>query len=120
MGLSRQDVEKVSLLGRLLFSEDELAHMTAQLDDIVGYVDQLSELDTSHVAPMAHAVELSNVFAADVVQPSLTAKRSWPTLPNATRSAIGSQPFWASDFAGPGCRRPVPAAAGPLVINSKE
>lgn len=70
MSLSRQDVEKVSLLARLRLDGDELDQMTAQLGEIVGYVDQLSELDTADVAPMAHAVEMANVFADDVVRPS--------------------------------------------------
>ena len=70
MSLSRQDVEKVSLLARLRLDADELDQMTTQLAEIVGYVDQLSELDTADVPPMAHAVEMSNVFADDVVRPS--------------------------------------------------
>jgi aspartyl-tRNA(Asn)/glutamyl-tRNA(Gln) amidotransferase subunit C len=71
MSLTRDDVRKVSLLARLLLSEDELDKMTEQLGQIVGYVDQLSELDTDDVQPMAHAVELVNVFAEDEVRPSL-------------------------------------------------
>ncbi len=70
MSLSRQDVEKVSLLARLRLEGDELDQMTTQLGEIVGYVDQLSELDTADVPPMAHAVEMANVFAEDVVNPS--------------------------------------------------
>jgi aspartyl-tRNA(Asn)/glutamyl-tRNA(Gln) amidotransferase subunit C len=70
VSLSRQEVEKVSLLGRLRLGADELDQMTAQLAQIVGYVDQLSELDTSDVLPMAHAVEMANVFADDFVRPS--------------------------------------------------
>ena len=70
VSLSRQDVEKVSLLSRLRLGAEELEHMTAQLGQIVGYVDQLSELDTTNVLPMAHAVEMANVFADDCVQPS--------------------------------------------------
>jgi aspartyl-tRNA(Asn)/glutamyl-tRNA(Gln) amidotransferase subunit C len=70
MSLSREDVEKVSLLARLRLSEEELDQMTAQLGQIVGYVEQLAELDTEDVEPMAHAVEVSNVFAEDIVRPS--------------------------------------------------
>jgi len=70
VSLSRQEVEKVSLLGRLRLGADELDQMTAQLAQIVGYVDQLSELDTSDVLPMAHAVEMANVFADYFVRPS--------------------------------------------------
>ncbi len=71
MSLTREDVEKVSLLARLSLSEEELTTMTSQLGDIVGYVDQLAELDTDGVEPMAHAVDVSNVFRDDVVRPSL-------------------------------------------------
>jgi aspartyl-tRNA(Asn)/glutamyl-tRNA(Gln) amidotransferase subunit C len=71
MQLSRQDVVQVSHLARLALSEAELETMTAQLGQIVEYIEQLAELDTSGVAPMAHAVELRNVFRPDEVTPSL-------------------------------------------------
>ncbi|GAG00728.1 unnamed protein product, partial [marine sediment metagenome] len=71
MSISRDQVEKVSLLSRLRLTEEELDSMTAQLGQIVGYVDQLSELDTEGVEPMAHALDVANVFADDRVKPSL-------------------------------------------------
>lgn len=70
MPLTREQVEKVSLLARLQLSEDELVAMTAQLDAIVGYIDQLAELNTDNVEPMAHAIDVSNVFRADHARPS--------------------------------------------------
>jgi aspartyl-tRNA(Asn)/glutamyl-tRNA(Gln) amidotransferase subunit C len=72
MSISRRDVEKVSLLSRLQLTDDELDAMTEQLGQIVSYVDLLSEVDTEGVQPMAHAIEISNVFADDQVLPSLT------------------------------------------------
>ena len=71
MSLTRQEVERVSLLARLRLTDVELDTMTAQLAQVVDYVAQLSGLDTQQVAPMAHAVEVSNVFRADEVRPSL-------------------------------------------------
>lgn len=71
MTLSRADVEKVSLLGRLKLTEAELDTMTAQLTRIVGYVEQLGELNTDNVQPMAHALEMQNIFAADEIGASL-------------------------------------------------
>ena len=71
MSLSREDVEKVSLLARLRLSDAELDQMTAQLGQIVGYVEQLAELDTDNVKPMAHAMEVANVLAEDFSRPSL-------------------------------------------------
>ena len=71
MGLSREAVQKVSLLARLQLSETELDKMTSQLGLIVDYMALLSQLDTDSVAPMAHAVEVVNVFREDEVRPSL-------------------------------------------------
>jgi aspartyl-tRNA(Asn)/glutamyl-tRNA(Gln) amidotransferase subunit C len=71
VSLTRTDVEKVSLLARLRLSVSELETMTPQLDKIVHFVEQLNELDTDNVMPMAHALDLHNVFADDEVRPSL-------------------------------------------------
>ncbi len=75
MSLSRQEVDKVSLLGRLLLTPDEWDRMTSQLGGIVAYIEQLAELDdeikSRQVQPMAHAVEMTNVFRPDEVAPSL-------------------------------------------------
>lgn len=72
MGLSLAEVRKVAMLARLQLPDAELERMTEQLGQIVGYVDQLSELDTDDVSPLAHAGELINVFAADEPRPSLS------------------------------------------------
>src|SRR5690242_14573289 len=74
MSLTRADVEKVSLLARLELSPAELDTMTTQLVAIVGYVEQLGELNTDSVEPMAHALDVANVFAADEPRPSLPRK----------------------------------------------
>lgn len=83
MSLDRATVEKVSLLARLRLTEEELNLMTTQLDKIVGYIDQLSELDTENVEPLSHAVELSNVFADDQVESSLPREQALANAPKA-------------------------------------
>ena len=70
MSLSREQVEKVSLLARLRLSPEELERMTSQLQQIVGYIEQLAELDTENVEPLSHPVDMRNVFRADQVRPS--------------------------------------------------
>jgi aspartyl-tRNA(Asn)/glutamyl-tRNA(Gln) amidotransferase subunit C len=71
MELTRADVEKVSLLARLLLSDDEIGRMSTQLTHVVGYVEQLQAIATDGVEPMVHAVDMHNVFASDVLEPSL-------------------------------------------------
>jgi aspartyl-tRNA(Asn)/glutamyl-tRNA(Gln) amidotransferase subunit C len=83
MGLERQDVEKISLLARLRLTEAELATLTAQLDQVVGYIQQLNELNTEDVEPMAHAVEVTNVFRDDELRPSLPRAEMLANAPHA-------------------------------------
>jgi aspartyl-tRNA(Asn)/glutamyl-tRNA(Gln) amidotransferase subunit C len=71
MAVTRADVESVSMLARLQLSGAEIDRLAGELASIVGYVDQLAQVNTDGVEPMAHAVELHNVFAADKVEPSL-------------------------------------------------
>ncbi len=82
MAISREQIEKVSLLGRLLLSEEELDKMTGQLGRILGYVDLLAEVDTEQVEPMAHALDVSDVFRDDEVRPSLDREQALASAPN--------------------------------------
>ena len=81
MSLTRADVEKVSLLGRLLLSDAELDKMTEQMGRIVGYIEQLGELNTDNVQPMAHAQEMHNVFADDAPGTSLPREAALANAP---------------------------------------
>lgn len=81
MSLTRADVERVALLARLELTDAELDQMTGQLSAILEHVDQLGELSTDGVEPMAHAVELVNVFAADEEQPSLPRQSALANAP---------------------------------------
>jgi aspartyl-tRNA(Asn)/glutamyl-tRNA(Gln) amidotransferase subunit C len=71
MALSRDEVAKVALLARLRLRPDELETFTDQLNSIVEFVAQLQEPDTRDVEPLAHGVEVRNVFRDDVRGPSL-------------------------------------------------
>ncbi len=71
MSLSRDEVAKVALLARLRLSADELATFTGQLNTIVDFVAQLQKLDTTDVEPLAHGVEVRNVFREDARKASL-------------------------------------------------
>jgi aspartyl-tRNA(Asn)/glutamyl-tRNA(Gln) amidotransferase subunit C len=71
MPLSRDDVERISLLARLQLGEDELERLTDQLSQIIQYVETLSELDTDDVEPMAHTLDLQDVVRDDECRSSL-------------------------------------------------
>lgn len=54
MSLSRQDVEKIAHLARLLISEQQMPVYVTSLSAILAFVDQLAKVDTAGGAPMAH------------------------------------------------------------------
>ena len=70
MGLTREDVEKIATLARLRITSEEAAELTSQLAQILTYIEQLNELNTDGVEPMAHAIEQVNVLADDTVRES--------------------------------------------------
>ena len=61
-----KDVEHVAKLARLELTEEEKVKFSKQLGDVLGYVDEMNEVDTTSVQPMSHAVEFSNVMREDV------------------------------------------------------
>jgi aspartyl-tRNA(Asn)/glutamyl-tRNA(Gln) amidotransferase subunit C len=71
MALDREDVRRIAELARLELSQGELTTLTSQLTQIVGYVEQLQAIETEGVVPLAHALELTNVFREDQLEPGL-------------------------------------------------
>jgi aspartyl-tRNA(Asn)/glutamyl-tRNA(Gln) amidotransferase subunit C len=81
MAITRADVESVSLLARLQLTESELDQFAGELATILGYVDQLGEVNTEGIVPMAHAIEIHNVFAEDEVCDSLPREAALSNAP---------------------------------------
>ena len=62
-----KDVEHVAKLARLELTEEEKELYTKQLGDVLKYVEQMNEVDTSDVKPMSHAIDFVNVMREDKV-----------------------------------------------------
>ncbi len=90
MSLSRDEVAKVALLARLRLTPDELDVFTGQLSSIVDFVAQLQEVNTSGVEPLAHGVEMRNVFRDDDRGPALDREAALANAPvrNAERFLV--------------------------------
>jgi aspartyl-tRNA(Asn)/glutamyl-tRNA(Gln) amidotransferase subunit C len=79
--LSREEVEKVSLLARLRLSPGEIDSLTRQLGQIVEYVHVLDEAETTGVEPMAHVADIANVFRGDEPGESLSRDEALANAP---------------------------------------
>ncbi|RAI15888.1 MAG: Asp-tRNA(Asn)/Glu-tRNA(Gln) amidotransferase subunit GatB [Candidatus Melainabacteria bacterium] len=67
MMITVKDVEHVAKLARLELTEAEKEKFTKQLGDVLKYVEQMNEIDTTNVKPMAHAFDIVNVMREDKV-----------------------------------------------------
>ena len=65
--ISSSDVRKVANLARIELAEDQIETYTAQLEEILSYVDQLQEIDTQGIPPTTRAVEVINAMREDIV-----------------------------------------------------
>jgi aspartyl-tRNA(Asn)/glutamyl-tRNA(Gln) amidotransferase subunit C len=74
-------VRRVARLSRLKLKDEEVTKLAAELSQVLHYVDQLDELDVANVEPMAHAIELTNVFRADEPRPSLPREAALANAP---------------------------------------
>ena len=81
MSLTTDETRWVAHLARLQLSDAELATITRDLSAIVEYVNQLQSVNTDGVQPLAHAVELANVFRADEPTPSLPVDQALANAP---------------------------------------
>ena len=81
MALTLDEVQKVAKLARLEMSAADLVRMQEQLSNILSYVDQLGELNTDGVEPLAHPLPIANVFRDDELGTSLTPDEALSNAP---------------------------------------
>jgi len=81
MTITLTEVKHVAALAKLSFNDDELAKIAKELDAIVGYVEQLKELNVDDVPPTSHVLDLHNVFRDDKVEPWLTNEEALQNAP---------------------------------------
>ncbi|MDA8403161.1 MAG: Asp-tRNA(Asn)/Glu-tRNA(Gln) amidotransferase subunit GatC [Desulfobacteraceae bacterium] len=65
MKLTRKDVLHVAALARLNLHESAIDTFAEQLGAVLEYAAALNSLDTAHVPPTFHAVDIANVFRED-------------------------------------------------------
>lgn len=84
MKITIKDVEYISQLAKLEFTEAEKEKYTYQLNQILEYMEQLNKLDTSNVEPLSHVIELVNVHREDTVIRSLDIEDALKNAPAKT------------------------------------
>jgi aspartyl-tRNA(Asn)/glutamyl-tRNA(Gln) amidotransferase subunit C len=86
MAIDAATVKKVASLARIREPEDRLEPLARELSGIMQWIDQLAEVDTDGVEPMASAVHVKLPLREDVVTEGGDAGK---VLANAPRSQNG-------------------------------
>ena len=86
MPITEADIEKIAQLAHLEITDDERHLFAPQISEIVAYVEQLKEIDTSAVEPalggLTPAGEQTMSWREDKVQPSLGQKLALDQAPD--------------------------------------
>jgi aspartyl-tRNA(Asn)/glutamyl-tRNA(Gln) amidotransferase subunit C len=67
MALDRATVAKVATLARIRLEDSELEPLAAELSKILSFVEQLDQVDTTGVEPMASVVSMTLPLRTDAV-----------------------------------------------------
>ena len=76
------EVKYVANLARLAITEEEAGKFTNQLDAIISFAEQLNELDTDHVEPTSHVLDIKNVMREDIAKPGLPVEEVLKNAPD--------------------------------------
>jgi len=84
--ITKEDVQHLAQLSSLQLTDDEVDALRVDLENIVGYIQQLDELDTTGVEPTYQVTDLENVWRQDVVDNYGVEKSTLLTLAPATEA----------------------------------
>lgn len=87
MSLTNQDVAKVARLARIKMTDDELDSTREKLNNIIGFVEQLSEVYTDNVEPLPSPVDIALPLRKDEI-----------TDGNCTEAVLANAPEEMEDF----------------------
>ena len=81
MKIEQETLQKIAHLARLNFDAQEAEKMSADLSQVLNWVDQLQEVDTEGVAPLTNMSSEVNVFRTDEIGVQLTKEEALKNSP---------------------------------------
>jgi len=88
MALTKEEVLKIAKLSKLSFEEKEIEKFQIELNDILGYIDMLNEVDTSKVEPLVYINDVVNNFREKEEKTSLEITKVLLNAPESAENAI--------------------------------
>jgi len=78
----------VAHLARIDLTSNELEKLSRQLQDILSFIDKLSEVDIKEIKPTSHILALNNVLRQDTSKTSLTLEQALANAPRKEGSSF--------------------------------
>jgi aspartyl-tRNA(Asn)/glutamyl-tRNA(Gln) amidotransferase subunit C len=85
--LEQDDVDRVATLARLALTPAEREQFARQLTDVLGYVDQVQQVDTTGIPATSHPLWADSAWREDEPQASLSTTEALANAPDANRDA---------------------------------
>jgi aspartyl-tRNA(Asn)/glutamyl-tRNA(Gln) amidotransferase subunit C len=82
MSLDTATVRRIAKLARIRVDETEIATLQTELNGILGYVDQLNEVDVAGVAPLSGGAQMAMRMRDDVVTDGDIAEKILASAPD--------------------------------------
>jgi aspartyl-tRNA(Asn)/glutamyl-tRNA(Gln) amidotransferase subunit C len=86
--ISTSDIQHLASLSSLALADDEVDGLRQDLENIIGYIEQLGELDTSGVEPTYQVTGLENVWREDEIQPGISAEKLLELAPEKQNNQV--------------------------------
>lgn len=71
MSVDKETIKKIARLANLYYKEDDLEASARELNQILGYVEKLSRLDTGGISPTFQVSPIENIYRNDVAVKTL-------------------------------------------------
>ena len=81
MKIDQTALHKIANLSRLEIKPSEEAEMLKSLEDVLTWMEQLNELDTTNVEPLRHMSEAVNVLREDVISEPISHEQALKNAP---------------------------------------
>jgi len=76
MKIEKETLHKIAHLARLDIKPEEEAALIESMESVLSWMEQLNELDTTHVLPLTHIANEVNVMRQDEPKPQLDRQKA--------------------------------------------
>lgn len=88
MSVDKETVRNIARLARIEMTEDQIERAVPQIDGIVRWVEQLGEVNTNNIEPLASVVDIPLRLREDVVNDGQCADKILANAPEDTQGYI--------------------------------